>query len=54
MTEKEMIEIKHGSENMVDLLNQEQAELKTAMIEELGNTLYCKQDRSSACKELRR
>ena len=45
MTEKEMIEIKHGSENMADLLNQEQTELKTAMIEELGNTLYCKQDK---------
>lgn len=45
MTEKEMIEIKHGSENMADLLNQEQAELKKAMIEELGNTLYCKQDK---------
>lgn len=45
MTEKEMIEIKHGSENMVDLLNQEQAELKKGMIEELGNTLYCKQDK---------
>ena len=41
----ECIEIKHGSENMVDLLNQEQAELKTAMIEELGNALYCKQDK---------
>lgn len=34
MTEKETIEIKHGSENMVDLLNQEQTELKKAMIEE--------------------
>ena len=45
MTEKEMIEIKHGSENMCDLLNQEQAELKKAMIEELGHTLYCKQDK---------
>ena len=33
MTEKEMIEIKHGSENMVDLLNQEQAELKKAMVD---------------------
>lgn len=45
MTEKEMIEIKHGSENICDLLNQEQAELKKAMIEELGHTLYCKQDK---------
>lgn len=40
MTEKEMIEIKHGSENMVDLLNQEQTELKTAMIEEMAKS-YC-------------
>lgn len=40
MTEKEMIEIKHGSENMVDLLNQEQAELKKAMIEEMAKS-YC-------------
>lgn len=45
MTEKEMIEIKHGSENICDLLNQEQTELKKAMIKELGHTLYCKQDK---------
>ena len=45
METEKMIEVKHGSENMVDLLNQEQAELKKAMIEELGNTLYCKQDK---------
>lgn len=40
MTEKEMIEIKHGSENMVDLLNQEQTELKKDMIEEMAKC-YC-------------
>ena len=39
MTEKEMIEIKHGSENMVDLLNQEQTELKKDMIEEMAEIL---------------
>jgi hypothetical protein len=35
MTEKEMI-VKHGSENMCDLPNQEQAELKKAMIDEMA------------------
>ena len=40
-----MIEIKHGSENMCDLLNKEIAELENAMIEELAHTLYCKQDK---------
>ena len=40
-----MIEIKYGSENMCDLLNKEQTELKKAMIEELGHALYCKQDK---------
>lgn len=45
METEKMIEIKHGSENMCDLLNQEQAELKKAMIEELAHTLYCKQDK---------
>lgn len=39
MTEEEMIEVKHGSENMCDLLNQEQTELKTAMIEEMAGIL---------------
>ena len=39
METEKMIEVKHGSENMVDLLNQEQAELKTAMIEEMAKDL---------------
>lgn len=42
MKDKEkQIEIKHGSENMVDLLNQEQAEIKKAKkIEETAEKFY--------------
>ncbi len=35
MNDKKQIEIKHGGEAMLDLLNQEQAELQKAMIEEM-------------------
>ena len=45
MEKENKIEVKHGSVNMVDLLTQEQIEFKKAMIEELGHTLYCKQDK---------
>ena len=48
MTEKEMIEIKHGSENMCDLLNQEQAELKKAMIEEMKKDM-CEEYGTDLC-----
>lgn len=45
METEKMIEIKHGSENMVDLLNQEQAELQKAMIEEMARDLSDSCDR---------